>query len=147
MSSMSVGDRDAVNNILFVCSYSKAFQTLRDALCRRNFVPIVAFTLREARDAIATCSLKGVICASQFIDGDYRNLLAACQSIQPHALVFVISPSADENEREQAIKLGAAGLITRPSSDEESLRLLDDVLRRFAAGQQPENRVKLQPQA
>jgi DNA-binding NtrC family response regulator len=114
--------------ILFVCSPSKTLQALEEVLLAKLLFPIVAVTLQDAEPILTQKPLALIICASELIDGTYRDLLHSLARVGRSVPVIVVSMMAREEECEEARKLGAVDCMPRPMAMDEVQSLANKAL-------------------
>src|SRR6266536_4613780 len=120
-------ERDAMNNtpILLICSPSKVLHTFDEVLHAKLQSPMMAATLQAAGPILAQTPLALVVCASELIDGTYRDVLRIHSRARRAVPVLVVSLRAREEECAEARRLGAADCMPRPLSIEEVQTLSD----------------------
>jgi len=109
--------------ILLICSPSKIQHVLDEMLESKLFTPKHVWTLQDAETIVAGTQLSLIICASVFIDGNYRDLLRLLAQQQKDIPVLVVSLAGRNHECEEAMWLGAAGCVPRPLTPEEAQAL------------------------
>jgi DNA-binding NtrC family response regulator len=87
--------------------------------------PIAAVTLQDAEPILAQVPLALVVCASQLIDGTYRDVLQTLAREKRTVPVLVVSLMPGCEECEDAERLGAAGCVPRPLTYEEVQTVVD----------------------
>lgn len=113
------------HQILFVCSPSKTLYTFHEVLLARLHSPITAGTLQDAELIVARMPLSLIICASELIDGTYRDVLELVNRKRRKVPVLVVSLVASEKECEEARQLGAADCMARPLTLAEVQTVVD----------------------
>ena len=111
--------------ILFICSPSKTLHAFGDVLKGKLLAPIVALTLQDAEPILAQTPLAAVVCASQLIDGTYRDVLQILARERRTIPVIVVSLMSRDEECEEAKRLGATDCFPRPLTFREVLILVE----------------------
>ena len=112
-------------SILFICSPGKCLYTFDEVLHAKLQSPLMAGTLQDAEPILASAPLDLVVCASELIDGSYRDVLQILKREQREVPVLVVSLMASERECEEARRLGAADCMPRPLTHDE-VRIVTD---------------------
>ena len=105
--------------ILFICSPGKCLHTFHEVLRAKLLSPLMAGTLQDAEPILAHAPLALVVCASELIDGSYRDVLHILKREGRTVPVLVVSLMAREDECEEARRLGAADCMPRPLTHDE----------------------------
>jgi CheY-like chemotaxis protein len=105
--------------ILFICSPSKTLHAFGEAFKASLPEPISAFTLQDAGTILAQAPLALVICASQLLDGSYRDVLRILARERRRIPVMVVSLTSREEECKEAKRLGAMDCVPRPLTPED----------------------------
>jgi DNA-binding NtrC family response regulator len=108
-----------MQSILFICSPGKCLYTFDEVLHAKLLSPLLAGTLQDAEPILASAPLALVVCASELIDGSYRDVLKILKREQRNVPVLVVSLMASEHECEEARRLGAADCMPRPLTHDE----------------------------
>jgi len=121
--SNSHGEKDIMHTemqqILFICSPGKCLYTFDEVLQAKLLSPLMAGTLQDAEPILARAPLAIIVCASELIDGSYRDVLQILKREQRDIPVLVVSLTASESECEEARRLGAADCMPRPLTHDE----------------------------
>jgi DNA-binding NtrC family response regulator len=113
------------SRILFICSPSRTLHSFNEILLARLSAPIIADTLKNAEPILARVPLDLVVCASELIDGTYRDVLRMMKRRNCAVPVLVISLCGRETECREARQLGAADCMPRPMSHDEVQIVID----------------------
>lgn len=116
------------HGIPFICCPSKTLYAFRNVLHASLMEPIVAVTLQDAEPILAQVPLALVICASQLIDGTYRDVLQSLAREKRTVPVLVVSLMSRNEECEEAKRLGAVDCVPRPLTNGEVRSVVDKVL-------------------
>jgi len=108
-----------MQQILFICSPGKCLYTFDEVLHAKLLSPLMAGTLQDAEPLLVRAPLAVVVCASELIDGTYRDVLQILQREERNVPVLVVSLMASERECEEARRLGAADCMPRPLTHDE----------------------------
>ena len=114
--------------ILFICSPSKTRHEFHEVLLAKLLFPITAVTLQQAEPILIGTHLALVICASELIDGSYRDVLRILRREGREVPVLVVSLLARKEECEEARRLGAADCLPRPLTPDEVQIVTDKAL-------------------
>ena len=121
--------------ILFICSPSKTLHTFGDVLRGKPLEPIVAVTLQDAEPILAETPLALVVCASQLIDGTYRDVLHILARAKRTVPVIVVALTSRDEECEEAMRLGAADCVPRPLTSGEVLTVVEKAFEVMSHGE------------
>jgi DNA-binding response OmpR family regulator len=102
---------------------------LSDMVKARLMEPIVALTLEDAEPILAQVPLALVVCASQLIDGTYRDVLQTLAREKRTVPLLVVSLMSRDEECEAARRLGAADCVPRPLTCQEVQTVLNKVFK------------------
>ena len=108
-----------MQQILFICSPGKCLYTFDEILQAKLLFPLLAGTVQEAEPMLVRAPLAVVVCASELIDGTYRDVLEILKREQRDVPVLVVSLMASEHECEEARRLGATDCMPRPLTHDE----------------------------
>ena len=112
-------------SVLLICSPSKTLHAFADVLKSKLLEPIAASTLRDAEPILRHTPLALVICASQLLDGSYRDVLAIAAVAKPSVPVIVVSLMPSGGECDDARRLGAVEWMPRPLCPEQVQNLVE----------------------
>ena len=77
--------------------------------------PICSHSIGQAREILSRGSVRLVFCEDSLRDGSFRELLDAAKASSPRIRVIVIARNGvggDEDSREEALQMGAFGVIS-----------------------------------
>jgi DNA-binding NtrC family response regulator len=87
---------------------------LTDILNNHGVEPFCFSTLRECREILSERSVGLVFCDPEVSDGNYKDLLAICNSRKRRPRVVVTSPDVEPPAVKEAMQLGAFHVISSP---------------------------------
>jgi DNA-binding NtrC family response regulator len=81
-------------------------------------------TCAGARQLLATPRVGLVLCEEHLADGNWRDVLADTESLEPAPPLIVISRLADERLWSEVLSQGGYDVLARPLDERETLRVL-----------------------
>jgi DNA-binding NtrC family response regulator len=87
---------------------------LIDILNNHGVEPFCLSTLRECREILRERSVGLLFCDREVSDGNYKDLLAICNSWTRKPRVVVTSPDIEPSDVKEAMQLGAFHVISSP---------------------------------
>ena len=106
-----VSDR---HRILFICSPSRTRHALHEALAEKSLNAVVAMSLADAEPVVRQTRLAAIVCASQLIDGTYRDVFRMLARQEKTVPVIVVSLVFRNEECLEARRLGATDCLPLP---------------------------------
>ncbi|MGH9405237.1 MAG: hypothetical protein ACRD3D_05275 [Terriglobia bacterium] len=118
---------------LIAMSDSGGQSALATTVAARGLEPILAPSLREAREVLSHSRISVVFCENKLEDGEFREMLRENTKLVPNVPVVVCSSSYDHNLYMDAMTEGAFDFVAYPYAPREIEWILSCALPRAAS--------------